>query len=394
MPLPTRARAAAALAVAVLAGCAADPGDAAEDPSPTPHGYVEGAEETAEAQWRLVVADAGTGEVHLLDPATEESVVVATVDDPRQAASDGRYAYVSDGSGTRVIDGGTWTVDHGDHVHYYKSEPRDVGTVDAAVSAAVGDPAVTVLNAGHGVVPLDRESLDAGEIATTGSVEAQAAVPYGQRLIAIDGGAVRVLERDGSGGDELAKDCPEPQSPTVTRRGAVFACEDGVLLVTGDDELTAEKIPYPAGESLDGGLHHRPGTSVLAARSDGGGALVLDLKEREWTALDWTADDTAANGAADAVAVTATGEDAPVLVLTRDGVLRSFDPATGAPLAQTALLTVADGSTPVIEADTARAYVSDPGGGAVHEIDYRDDLRLARTFDLGFTPGPMAATGW
>ncbi|MEU6250528.1 hypothetical protein [Glycomyces sp. NPDC047010] len=384
MPLPTRARAAAVLTLAVLAGCSSEPGATAEDPSPTPHGYVEGAEETAEAQWRLVIADAATGEVHLFDPATEESAVIATVDGVQSAASDGRYAYVSDGSSTRVIDSGAWTVDHGDHVHYYKSEPREVGAVDAAVSASVGDPAVTVLNGGSGVVTLDLESLDAGEIAETGTVAAQAALPYDQRLIAVGDGAVQVLERDGSGGTALAEDCPEPESPTVTRRGAVFACDDGVLLVTGEGEPTAEKIPYPAGEGIDGGLHHRPGASVLAARTENGGVLVLDLKERAWTALD----------VADTVAVSATGEDAPVLVLARDGVLRSFDPATGAALAQTELLTVADDAVPVIQVDTARAYVSDPGGGAVHEIDYRDDLRLARTFDLGFQPGAMVETGW
>ncbi|PRY59905.1 hypothetical protein [Glycomyces artemisiae] len=391
MPPPTRAPAAAlactVLAVAVLAGCSSGPGDTAEDPSPTAHGYVEGAEETAEAQWRLVIADAATGEVFLLDPVTEEPVAVADVDGARQAATDGRFAYVSDGTTTHVIDSGAWTVDHGDHVHYYKTEPRAVGDLDTDVSASVGDPAVTVVNGADGPVALDRESLDAGEIAATATVEAQAALPYDQRLLAIDDGTVTVLERDGGGGRALAEDCPDPQSPTVTRRGAVFACADGALLVSGEGDLTAEKIPYPAGASVDGGLHHRPGTPMLAARTGDGGVLVLDLKAREWTALDRTAHDLA-----DAVAVSATGEDSPVLVLTEDGVLRSFDPATGAALAQTELMAVTDGAA--IQVDTARAYVSDPEGAAVHEIDYRDELRLARTFDLDFRPDLMVETGW
>ncbi|MEU5870853.1 hypothetical protein AB0A73_04750 [Glycomyces sp. NPDC047369] len=385
MPLPTRARAAAALAgCALLASCSGGPGATAEDPSPTPHGYVEGAEETAEAQWRLVVADAATGGVHLLDPVTGEPAPITEAGGAQAVSTDGRFAYVSDGTATHVIDSGAWTVDHGDHVHYYKTEPRSVGEVDGAVSASVGDPAVTVLDTGDGAVALDREALDAGGIAATATVEAQAALPYDQRLLTVDGGTVRVLERDGTGGSELAGDCPEPQSPTITRRGAVFACADGVLLVSGEGDLAAEKIPYPDGAGIDGGLHHRPGTSVLAARGADGGVLVLDLKERDWTALD----------VADAVAVSATGEDSPVLVLTRDGMLRSFDPATGAALAQTELMAVADGTVPVIQVDTARAYVSDPDGAAVHEIDYRDDLRLARTFALDFRPDLMVETGW
>jgi hypothetical protein len=43
--------------------------------------------------------------------------------------------------------------------------------------------------------------------------------------------------------------------------------------------------------------------------------------------------------------------------------------------------------------DTVRAYVNDPAGKAVHEIDYNDDLRLARSFKLPFAPAHMVETG-
>ncbi|MEU5155751.1 hypothetical protein [Glycomyces sp. NPDC021274] len=384
MPIGTRARVAAAAAgCALLASCSSGSGTPPAEAEPTPHGYVEGAEETAEAQWRLVIAEAGTGEVHLFDPVTEESTEIATVDGVQAAGTDGRFVYITGASGTQVVDSGVWTVDHGDHVHYYKTEPGTVGAIDGTGFTPVGDPAVTVLNSAQAVVPLDRVALEAGEIAPTGDLQAQAALAYDQRLLAVVDGAVQVLGRDGTLESELAEPCLEPQTPTITRRGAVFACQDGALLISGEGDLIAEKIPYPDA-GIDGGFHHRPGTALLAARSQTGAVLVLDLKERQWRELE----------VQHAVAVSATGEDSPVLVLTEDGVLQSFDPATGAELARIELTTTTGGAPPTIQVDTARAYVNDPGGTAVHEIDYRDDLRLARTFDLDFRPDYMVETGW
>lgn len=385
MPIPTKARAAAAaVGCALLASCSSGSDAPAADSEPTPHGYIEGAEETAEAQWRLVMAEASTGDVHLFDPVTEESAKIATVEGAQAQGTDGRFVYIAGASSTWVVDSGVWTVDHGDHVHYYQTEPRSIGDIEGTGFTPVGDPALTVLNAEQGVLLLDRASLEAGEIPQAAEVSAQAALPYDKRLLAVDDGTVTVLERDGTVAATLTEPCPEPQAQTVTRRGAVFACQDGALLVSGEGELTAEKIPYP-GAGIDGGFHHRPGTSVLAARGQDGSVLVLDLKERQWTAME-------SPGAA---AVSATGEDSPVLVLGDDGVLRSYDLATGAELAQVELAPATDGAAPpTIQVDTARAYVSDPGGTAVYEIDYQDDLRLARTFDLDFQPDYMVETGW
>ncbi|CAM5634885.1 hypothetical protein SVIOM342S_01254 [Streptomyces violaceorubidus] len=48
---------------------------------------------------------------------------------------------------------------------------------------------------------------------------------------------------------------------------------------------------------------------------------------------------------------------------------------------------------PVIEVDRSRAYLNDPAGKRVFEIDYNDGLRVARTFDLDVRPSLMAETG-
>ena len=139
---------AAALA---LTGCAPGGGasstdkNGADDASDTaqPHGYVEGAEESAEPQNGLIFADAATGEVHLLDllsgdttPLSDGDKDAPTIDALR---TDGRYAYASTAStgALSVFDGGTWTVDHGDHKHYYRTAPDSVGVIDGAAGASV-----------------------------------------------------------------------------------------------------------------------------------------------------------------------------------------------------------------------------------------------------------------
>lgn len=48
---------------------------------------------------------------------------------------------------------------------------------------------------------------------------------------------------------------------------------------------------------------------------------------------------------------------------------------------------------PVIEVDRSRAYLNDPAGRRVYEIDHNDGLRVARTFDLDIEPALMVETG-
>ncbi len=99
------------------------------------------------------------------------------------------------------------------------------------------------------------------------------------------------------------------------------------------------------------------------------------------------------------VAANTAGEGSPLLVLEADGALHGYDVATGERTARTEPLltgkrrTGPGGSTPLIEVDRSRAYVNDPEGRRVHEIDYNDGLRLARTFDLDIEPHLMAETG-
>jgi hypothetical protein len=290
--------------VLLLTGCAT-----AEEPPAAPHGYVEGAEETAEAQTRLVLAD-DDGAVRVLDLITEEVTELGPVDGVDAIRGDGRYAHLTDGDAVHVVDSGGWMVDHGDHVHYYRTEPRMVQEAPDPVEAP----------------------------------------------------------------------CPQASAPRETRRGTVFACADGAILV---DDGTSTEIPYPATQAPPApGLTHRSGSTTLVGISAGHGVWVLDVTAKTWTLVE-TGPVVAANTA---------GEGTPLLTLTADGVLHAHDIATGAETASTPLLKDPAG-TPVIEVDPSRAYVNDQTGQQVHEIDYNDDLRVARTFPLDIAPAHMVETG-
>ncbi|WP_017582368.1 hypothetical protein [Nocardiopsis valliformis] len=384
----------AALFPLLVSGCLGGSPEAAGEPDDeqTPHGYVEGAEETAEPQSRLVLADTDTGQVHLLDLITEEVSELGEVPGVDGITGDGRFAYLhSSGDGTtNVFDSGVWTVDHGDHNHYYRTGSAHVGSLDLTASPyVVTDTALTSVNGGEGgSLVLERSELEDGSVTSADALpdEGAAAYPYKGVLVTVDSseGTVRSTERDGTAAESLGESCTDPDSAALTRRGLVIGCMEGTLHVTEqDDTLEAEILPHP-GEDRSGAFHHRPGSAVLATLPAEDTLWVLDLAESEWREFEQPG----------AVAATAVGEEAPVLVLTEDGTLRSLDHETGEEEASTALLDVVDTEhPPTIQADASRAYVSDPESGVVHEIDYNDDLRVARTLDPGIAPHLMVETG-
>ncbi|MEV8114737.1 hypothetical protein AB0O69_07605 [Streptomyces xiamenensis] len=340
---------AATLPVLLLAGCAsADdetaPGTEEENGSEaaesTPHGYVEGAEEAAEPQSRLVLADAATGEIRVLDLITGEITDVGHAQEPTGIRGDGRYGYLTAADGSvQIVDSGAWTVDHGDHAHYYRA------------AIALG------------------ETLPAGT------------VPYKDAEVTVADGTVRA-----PGVDEP---CAAPAGTAVTRAGLVLGCADGALLITAaereteaeETQFTAERLPYPDGTAEDeraGAFRHRAGSTTLAATAvNGEGFWTLDVLTGQW---EFTADDSV-------IAVNAVGNGGVVLALTEGGELLSLDPDSGEEIARTEL------SGDSVEVDSSRAYVSDVAGQKVHEIDYADDLRIARTFDLDIAPSHMVETG-
>jgi ABC-type Mn2+/Zn2+ transport system permease subunit len=378
---------AAAVMVLPLAGCGTKPVQ-----EELPHGYVEGAEETAEAQPRLVVADAHTGAVRVVDLITEEVTDVGKVDGVRAITGDGRFAYLTGEGSVRIVDSGAWMVDHGDHVHYYRARARDVGSVQGSgVVNADSDPTVTAVAFDRGdTTLLDRQGLDGGAVTARGELKGGVALPYAEHLLVAESDRVTVKTRDGEDVTTVEQACQSPRGQAVTRRGVVFGCADGALVVTGKDgSFTGEKIPYPravpeAERAVE--FRHRPGSTTLAAEAGHLGVWSLDVRAKKWTLVE----------TGPVTAVNAVGEGGPLLALTADGVLHSYDTKTGRQIAQRQVLgaPVAEGSAPpVVEIDPNRAYVNDARARAVHEIDFNDDLRVARTIRLEIEPSHMVETG-
>ncbi|MGW0074825.1 hypothetical protein ACWDU9_06150 [Streptomyces cellulosae] len=374
----------------------------ASSPSAVPHGHVEGAREAAEQQSRLLLNDPAGGDTRILDLVTGQVHTTAQVKDTVRLGTDGRFGYLHTPGGTHVLDSGVWMVDHGDHVHYYSAATRDVGELPAGSRAQVrSDAAVTaVTDEGGRTLLYDRSELEHGKITspvTLPGTHTGAVVPYEEHLLAFrnrSGTAeLVVLDRRGKRVASPGVTCAEPRGDAVTRRGVIFGCAGGALLVRAHNgAFTAEVIPYgthaPATERATA-FRHRPGSDTLTAAAGDDAVWVLDVAERTWTRVD----------TGPVVAVNTAGEGSPLLVLETDGSLHGYDIATGEQTARTkSLLTGGtwartDGSAAVIEVDRSRAYVNDPESKKVFEIDYNDGLRIARSFDLDIRPVLMAETG-
>lgn len=362
--------------------------DAGTQPSPesTPHGYVPGAQENAEPQTGLLTFDRETGHAQLLSLLTEETVDAGTFGPIDAVHQDGRYAFITAGDEVQVFDTGAWAVAHGDHDHYYSTEPGAVGSIDVPGAGAVaGDgTSVAVFSDSEGYASIySIEDLDAGKIIETGRITTRphdgVVVPYEEHFLAsiprANGTADAVEVRDAEDQAVVKESCPGLSAHAVTRVGVVFACTDGALLITEDDgAFMAERIPYPADASARPAsvLQHRPGSNELAGPAGNAGAWHLAVSERAWTLIETPVP---------VVTASAVGDTQRVLAIGVDGSLLSFDPVSGEVLHETELLSE-DAGTPELRIDTARAYVSDPASSTVYEIDYADNLRVARTFDV------------
>ncbi|CAM5254527.1 hypothetical protein SVIOM342S_03809 [Streptomyces violaceorubidus] len=399
----------ALLSVALLtAGCAgqegAESGPGSPSSSATPHGYVEGATEAAEQQSRLLLGDPGTGDTRVLDLITGKVHDTARRAGATELTTDGRFGYFHGADGTRILDSGAWMVDHGDHVHYYRAKIQEVGELPGGSGTSVrSDAGATVVTAADGKARVhSRADLEKGTLGTPRRIPGTYAgpvVPYAEHLIALtrDGDAPAkavVLDRSGKHVAALASECEDPEGDAVTRRGVVLGCADGALLVREEDgTFTAEKIAY--GEDVPeperaAEFRHRPDSGTLTAFAGGNAVWVLDVTKRAWTRVE----------TGPVVAVNTAGEGSPLLVLETDGALHGYDMSTGKETTVTErLLTDAperatgEAPAPVIEVDRSRAYLNDPAGKRVFEIDYNDGLRVARTFDLDVRPSLMAETG-
>lgn len=395
-PVPIVVPAALGVAAAlVLTACSPDgagsstPSGAASSAAAKPHGYVEGASEASEPQLRLLLADTDGG-VALHDLLAGSTERLDDVPAPEHSATDGRFLATSDGERTTIVDGGSWTVDHGDHTHYYDAAARVVGALDGGgpVSIASSEKTTTLAWSGSSTaVALDRDALGQGEVRETARVtDAGVLLPLGSLLVAGDTRADRVVVLDAAGEPTgVTAACADPAGGIVTRVGAVVGCADGAVLVTepsdGGDPV-AETIDAPAGHPRATAFANRSGRPTVAALSGDTGYWLLDTRERTWEHVPTE------RQLQQVVAV--DDDDEHVVALDADGrvLVRSGDDA---PVSTEPLVAVADRAT--LQLDAQRAYLSDPDDSVVHEVDFADDARVARSIDVPVRPDVLAEVG-
>jgi hypothetical protein len=366
----------AGLTLLALTGCAAPAADSPEPTEPTetavPHGYVEGASEAQEPQLHLAEI-AADGSARLRDLLTEEVVELDPIADVQSLSTDGRYLFADTGNGVDIVDSGFWTVDHADHMHYYRADSRTVGAVEGTGPAVVRPG--TVITAvsfpdEQRVTLVDTAALGDGEVVVIDELEGVTGevASLGEVLLVADGSTVRAR----FGGETLAEEaCTEPSGTVTTRVGTAIGCVEGAVLAThptgqpADAELAV--IPYPADaapRALE--FDNRKGRPTAAGVAGDAGVWLLDTRESEWRLLATERALTAVSAADDS--------DEHVVGIDVDGRMVVLDGATGEQVAATEPIEASS-----LTLDAQRAYVAAPG--VVHEIDYADGARIARSFE-------------
>lgn len=343
---------------------------------------ADAAAEVASPALALAVADE-RGRLTLLGLDTEERRVIAESDSiPSDITGDGRLVYVvhqtESTTEVDVIDTGRWTVPHGDHTHSFLAEPQRIGAIEGTGTPSItpGEQRATVHFSGTAdLTTLVYEDLAEG-IPSAQPVTADGPViAFAGHLIAENAGALDIIDADGATVASIP--CASAIDVDITRVGAVVTCPEGSVLFTREvgGAVVGESIPFPQGVAATT-LSGRPDRPDLAGVTPNG-ALLLDVRARTWTALPT---DTPL------VRAVAIGDDASrTIVLDAAGAVRILAPdgtvlARTQPLVADALGDPALADRVQLIVDAQHAYLTDPTGGEIHEIDHRDDARLTRTF--------------
>lgn len=399
-----------ATVMALLAGCV--PSTPAPSPTASPdavegdgHGQVEGAQEVAEPPLHLMTQNP-EGVVAMYDLLADAWNEVGTVKPAVGVATDGRYLFSLAEDGVTIVDSGMWTWDHGDHFHYYRSQPKFVGTVPGRGIATV---ATTLMSTSGGTglyfpgsgeaVLLDTQALSQGRLVERFRVSTEPhngmVAPIGDgAFVTQDDSTLRYLDSSGNPIPELTTKCADPAGHITARVGLVIGCADGVRLATqADDKVTIKAIPYPKGASRQDRARqfdNREGRPTVAARAGDKGFWLFNTRAREWRRVQVDVSLRSVIAVDDNLG--------HVLALDTEGRVRVFSAASGKQLSATDPLLPKTLGSPSMDgvrltADANRAYLNAPLEGVIYEIDYADDARIARTLRTPTTPAFYAEVG-
>lgn len=380
------------LTLTLLAACGQADSPAATDPNPSTGTSQETAapnpaQETATLKPRLVLTY--DGGIQILDATTLELVADLPMDgfNRLNPAGDGRHVLVSTEGGFQVLDAGTWAQAHGEHSHFFVTDPDltdliypantpghavphegrtalfddDTGNVIVVDSTEIANPdaprrefATTVAH--HGVA---MERSDGSVVISEGTPEART--------------GIRLLDAHN---EEIAASdqCPGLHGEAAAADEAiVFGCQDGILVVR-DGVITKVNSPDSYGR-----IGNQAGTEASPIvlgdyKTDREATLerptrvtLTDTRDGNLTLVDLPASYTFRS--------LARGDDGEALVLGTDGALHVIDPESGTLVRSMPLIDPWEESEvwqeprPTIVTHDGTAYITDPATNRILAVD-------------------------
>lgn len=321
-------------------------------------------------------------------------------------AGDGRHFFVTEGDSFRLLDAGAWAEPHGDHNHYYTTDPllTDItvdGTEPGHVVAHQG--VGTLFFDGNGEIhTFDLAELDAETELHTEITETEEA-HHGVAVMFEDGSRFETLgDADtrpgarivGADGQETARneDCPGVHGEAAGANGEIaVGCENGALVWDGEQFTKIDAGPDFA--SIGSLFPHAESDIMLGDyREDEDDPMtevaLIDVDSGEMQ--------TAEVGSAYNFRSLARGPEAEALILAEDGQLHMLDPESGDPIDT---LQVVDEWTepdewqqprPTIQVIGTIAYITDPAEQTIIMVDL-NEMEVINTTELDFTPNELAA---
>ena len=402
---------AAALPLALLTACSTTDDAASSRPasSTTAADGAEaeaGATEAAASSPRLAISY--DGGVQVLDATTLEVLADEEFEGFTRlnAAGDGRHFMVSGQGGFHVLDGGSWEQPHGDHSHYYTTEP---GVTDILFEAT--EPGHVVTHAGRTTLfddgTGDVVGFDSDELVDADRTERTYTTPAAHHGVAVElengdmvvsegtvdtRTGIRVLDPENS---EIAANdtCPSVHGETVAAEEAVvIGCTDGVLIYQ-DGAIT--KVASPDAYGRIGNQFGTEDSPIVLGDYKSDPDAEIELTTRV-SLIDTT---TAQMRLVDLPSSywyrsLGRGENGEGVVLGTDGALHVIDTVAG----------TVTGSIPVIEpwevledwqspqpqvfTMEGTAYITDPSSQSVHAVDIQTG-EVFQSADLTVVPNEL-----
>jgi hypothetical protein len=362
---------------------------------------------------RVLVGDGRGGSLHVIDIEDEEVIAELDVGGPAalHATESGDYAVAAGASEVRIIRSGVAIVDHTDHIHIYKSPPKvlDLSLPGASPGAFVSrEEWMSVFfdgseqsGASGQAVMVKEPSLngESPEIVTLPPVDPHRgiAAPLGDAFLVSfppegERGSLplglNVLGADGEIIEGVPSPCPGLSGQAAVGGEIAFACDDGLLLVGRDGgAITARKLPYPSADARSFTLRSHIERTVLIGEFGGSTLIEIEPENGASRAFDFPA--PVCHFALE------PGRGEQVIVLAADGSVYELDLATSAIAARAAAVPAFqcdDALRPGLALAPDYAYVTDPAGGEIHELQL-GSLAITRSYHVGGAPSAVVMMG-